>query len=75
MRRPSLTSLTATEMSYTVHLSDAQFAILQDLINRGMEDKLAPFDDLMIDEIQELIIADTLAAVAFFNSHAITNHK
>lgn len=60
-------------MSYTIHLSDAQFVILQDLINRGMDDKLAPFDDLMIDEIQELIIADTLSAVAFFNSHKITN--
>lgn len=56
-------------MSYTVHLSDAQFLTLQDLINRGMEEKLAVFDNLMLDEVQELIIADTLAAVAFFNSH------
>ena len=60
-------------MSYTVHLSDAQFLTLQDLINRGMEEKLAVFDDLMLDEVQELVIADTLAAVAFFNSHFVTN--
>ena len=58
---------------FTIHLTGAQFVILQDLINRGMEEKLAVFDDLMLDEIQELIIADTLAAVAFFNSHSVTN--
>ena len=59
-------------MGYTVHLSDEQFAILQDLINRGMEDKLAPFDNLVVNKADELMITDTLAAVAFFNSHSVT---
>jgi len=61
-------------MSHTIHLTDGQFAILQDLINRGMDDKLAPFDDVKTTEAQEQVIADTLAAVAFFNSHAITHN-
>lgn len=59
-------------MSYTIQLSDDQFAILQDLINRGMDEKLAPFDNIVVNEREELIINDTLAAVAFFNSHSVT---
>lgn len=56
-------------MSYTIHLSEAQYIILQDLINRGMDEALAPFDNIRTNELEELMISNTLAAVAFFNSH------
>ena len=55
-----------------INLTAEQFYILEDLISRGMEDKLAPFDDIKINADQEEMINETLAAVAFFNSHKIT---
>ena len=59
-------------MSYTIHLSNNQFAILQDLINRGMDDKLAPYDNIIVDEETEVQIQRILDAAAFFNSHSVT---
>ena len=56
-----------------ITLSTEQFAILEDLIARGMEDKLAAFDNIVVDAKTEVMITETLAAVAFFNSHKITN--
>jgi sulfur transfer complex TusBCD TusB component (DsrH family) len=56
-----------------ITLSTEQFAILEDLIARGMEDKLAAFDNIMVDAETEAMITETLAAVTFFNSHKITN--
>jgi hypothetical protein len=57
-----------------ISLSPEHFRILRDLIDRGMEEKLAPFDDLEVVGETEQMIVDTLDAVAFFNSHAITHH-
>jgi len=59
--------------SMQITLSTEQFAILEDLIARGMEDKLAPFDNIVVNAEQEAMITETLAAVTFFNSHKITN--
>jgi sulfur transfer complex TusBCD TusB component (DsrH family) len=56
-----------------INLTPDQFYILEDLIARGMEDKLARFDDIKVNAEQEAMITETLAAVAFFNSHKITN--
>ena len=56
-----------------ITLSSEQFAILEDLIARGMEDKLAAFDNIVVDAKTEAMITETLAAVTFFNSHKITN--
>ena len=60
-------------MSYTIHLSDEQFLILQELVNRGMEQTLAPFDSEELTPNDERFVSDTLAAVAFFNSHSVTH--
>lgn len=59
--------------SMQITLSADQFAILEDLIARGMEDKLACFDNIIVDAETEVMITETLAAVAFFNSHKLTN--
>ena len=56
-----------------INLTPDQFYILEDLIARGMEDKLARFDNIKVNAEQEAMITETLAAVAFFNSHKITN--
>ena len=56
-----------------INLTPDQFYILEDVIARGMEDKLARFDDIKVNAEQEAMITETLAAVAFFNSHKITN--
>jgi sulfur transfer complex TusBCD TusB component (DsrH family) len=56
-----------------INLTPDQFYILEDLIARGMEDKLAPFDNIKVNAEQRAMITETLAAVAFFNSHKITN--
>ena len=56
-----------------INLTPDQFYILEDLIARGMEDKLARFDNIKVNPEQEAMITETLAAVAFFNSHKITN--
>ena len=56
-----------------INLTPDQFYILEDLIARGMEDKLARFDDIKVNAEQEAMITETLAAVAFFNSHKINN--
>ena len=57
-----------------INLSTEQFIILEDLIARGMEDKLAPFDDIKVSADEEAMIETTLAAVALFNSHKVTNN-
>ena len=56
-----------------INLTPDQFYILEDLIARGMEDKLACFDNIKVNAEQEAMITETLAAVAFFNSHKVTN--
>ena len=56
-----------------ITLSAEQFAIIEDLIARGMEDKLALFDDIEVNAKAEAMISETLAAVSFFNSYKITN--
>lgn len=56
-------------MSKVIHLSEEQYAILRDLVNRGMEEKLSPFDDLEPNPEELDMINETLAAAAFFNSH------
>ena len=60
-------------MSYTIHLSDQQFGILRDLVNEGMEAALSPYDNTVVDGETEAQIQKILEAVAFFNSHAVTN--
>ena len=65
--------MTTTTMQ--INLTLEQFLILEDLITRGMDDKLAPFDDIKINADQEAMINETLAAVTFFNSHKITNNQ
>jgi len=62
------------ERTMQINLSTEQFVILEDLIARGMEDKLAPFDDIKVNADQEAMIVETLAAVALFNSHKVTNN-
>jgi len=57
-----------------INLSTEQFIILEDLIARGMEDKLAPFDDIELGPDEEVMIERTLDAVALFNSHKVTNN-
>jgi sulfur transfer complex TusBCD TusB component (DsrH family) len=59
--------------SMQINLTPDQFYILEDLIARGMEDKLAPFDNIKVNAEQRAMITENLAAVAFFNSHKITN--
>ena len=56
-----------------ITLTAEQFLILEDLIARGMEDKLAPLDDVKLTADQEAMVSETLAAVAFFNSHKLTH--
>jgi len=56
-----------------INLTPDQFYILEDLIARGMEDKLAHFDNIIVNEETGAMMNETLAAVAFFNSHKITN--
>ena len=56
-------------MSYTVHLSDKQFEILQNLVNEGMEVTLSPYDNINVEPQVRFQIKQTLSAVAFFNSH------
>jgi phosphoribosyl-ATP pyrophosphohydrolase len=56
-------------MSYTINLSDEQFAILQKLVNEGMETVLAPYDDIKTNEAEDAQITEILNAVAFFNCH------
>lgn len=55
-------------MSYIIHLNDDQYAILQHLINEGMEVTLSPFDDIEPDAQTLHQIHETHEAVAFFNS-------
>jgi sulfur transfer complex TusBCD TusB component (DsrH family) len=57
-----------------INLTDDQFYILEDLIARGMEDKLAALDNIELTEDQEVMVNETLAAVAMFNSHKLTLH-
>ena len=38
-------------MSYTINLTDEQFAILQNLVNEGMETILSPYDNINLNEI------------------------
>jgi len=60
-----------TEMSYTINLTDEQFAILQNLVNEGMETILSPYDNINLNEDQEEQISKILSVVTFFNSHNI----
>jgi len=60
-------------MSYTINLTDEQFAILQNLVNEGMETILSPYDNINLNEDQEEQISKILSVVAFFNSHNILN--
>ena len=60
-------------MSYTINLTDEQFAILQNLVNEGMETILSPYDNINLNEGQEEHISKILSVVAFFNSHNILN--
>lgn len=57
-----------------VNLTVDQFFILEDLISRGMEDKLAALDNIKLTPDQEAMVNETLAAVAMFNSHKLTLH-
>jgi len=59
-------------MTMTLNLTAEQFAILQTLVNEGMETVLAPYDDIETTPTQDAKIAEILDAVTFFNSHAIT---
>lgn len=61
-------------MSYIIHLSDEQFEILRNLVNEGMEVTLSPYDNIDVDPQVRFQIEQTLSAVAFFNSHALTHH-
>ena len=58
-------------MSYTINLTDEQFAILQNLVNEGMETILSPYDNINLNEDQEEHISKILSVVTFFNSHNI----
>jgi len=56
----------------TLNLTAEQFAILQTLVNEGMETVLSPYDDIETTPAQDAEISKILDAVTFFNSHAIT---
>ena len=65
--------LNHSKMRYTINLTDEQFAILQNLVNEGMETILSPYDNINLNEDQEEHISKILSVVAFFNSHNILN--
>ena len=59
-------------MTLTLTLTAEQFAILQTLVNEGIETVLAPYDDIITTPAQDAKIAEILDVVTFFNSYAIT---